>query len=130
MEALDRSCAIRRRRSSCVTMTAATRPIMGKIALHFGFGASIASEGSEDAVVRLFSSTARSAGSKAPSPCFAAFSMDVWETFEIPATGRFDPTTVDVAVLAGRVEIKKRTMSPFLKFRARNVFIGDLILVN
>ena len=120
---------MRRRRSSCVTMTAAIRPIKGKTALSFGLGASIASGERETAVSRSFSRTDRSAGSKAPSPWCVALSMDVWATFEIVFACKFDPTTAEVAVLTSRVEIKKRTRNAFLKFRAWNVFIWDLMFV-
>lgn len=103
---MERICAIRRRRSNWVMATAATTPMIGKIAPHSRLGATIAREDT-------------------PKDCSTPLWVDA--TAALWILSKFGVTTVERVVSARGVETQK-TASAILIFRAWDIFMGNLML--
>jgi len=95
--------------------TAATKPMMGKMALHSGLGASA----KEGIVPVPFVPSMPNVG-------LASIWLDA--TAALWILSNFEVTTVERAVHARGVETQKRTTSAILRFRAWDIFMGNLVL--
>jgi hypothetical protein len=97
--------------------TAATKPMMGKIALHSGRGASIARGGI--GAVRFVPAIVPSM----LNGCLA--SLWLGATAALWILSKFGDTTVERVVSARGVETQKRTTSAILRFRAWDIFMEN-----